>query len=398
MIHSGIPWERRFARRAERIRSSTIRELLKLTQQPGIISFAGGLPAPDLFPVEAFREASDRILSTAGRVALQYGPTEGFPPLRAWVAERMGVPVERVLLVSGSQQGLDFLGKAFLDPGDLVLVENPTYMGALSAFNPYEPTYLAADIDDEGVIVEELAELMAQRPKFFYVLPTFQNPSGTLLSLERRQALVELAARYQVPLIEDDAYAELYLDTPRLPSLFEIDRELHGDDGWVIYLSTFSKTLSPGLRVAWVVASPTVIQKLVQIKQGADLQTATFNQMLIYELARTHLEAQIPKIRATYRERRDLMLEGLAREMPQGMRWTQPHGGMFVWATLPEGLRAVEVFERAIARQVAFVPGEPFHARGGGERNMRLSYATASPEAMREGLRRLGEAIRESLD
>lgn len=389
--HSDAFWEERFSGRAKnRIKSSAIRELLKLTRQPGIISFSGGLPAPELFPVEALAAASERILRDQPGEALQYGPTEGYPELREWIAGEHGVDPEEVLIVSGSQQGLDLLGKVFIHPGDKVVVESPTYMGALQAFNPYEPDYVSVKLTEDGPQLEVLETALESGPKFIYALPTFQNPSGALLNLENRRKLVEMAARYEVPLLEDDAYAALYFSGKPLPTLFELDREMGSQN--VIRLSTFSKTLTPGLRVAWVIAPKVVIRKIVQAKQGTDLHTPSFNQMLVYEVAKDGLDLQIERIRAKYERNRDLMHEALSANMPREIEWNRPEGGMFLWLRLPEGMIATELFKRSIEQRVAFVPGDPFHANGGGENTLRLSFSQVGEAQIREGIARLGQA------
>ncbi|MER3555244.1 MAG: 2-aminoadipate aminotransferase [Meiothermus sp.] len=391
--HSDAFWEERFSRRAKhRIQSSAIRELLKLTRQPGIISFAGGLPAPELFPVEALAAASERILRDKPGEALQYGPTEGYPELREWIAHQNGVETDEVLIVSGSQQGLDLLGKVFIHPGDEVVVESPTYMGALQAFNPYEPEYMSIRLTEDGLDLEALETALQSRPKFIYALPTFQNPSGALLNLEGRRKLVELAAQYAVPLLEDDAYAALYFSGKPLPTLFELDRALGLNN--VIRLSTFSKTLTPGLRVAWIIAPKVVTRKLVQAKQGTDLHTPSFNQMLVYEVAKAGLGPQIERIRAKYEKNRNIMHEALTANMPPAIRWNRPEGGMFLWLRLPEGMAATELFKRSIEQKVAFVPGDPFHANGGGENTLRLSFSQAGEAQIREGIARLGQAAK----
>ncbi|WP_027892276.1 PLP-dependent aminotransferase family protein [Calidithermus chliarophilus] len=397
---SSISWDSRFARRATRITSSTIRELLKMAQQPGMITFSGGLPAPELFPAEAMAEASARILREKANQALQYSTTEGYPALREWVAAQLpNTQPDQVLLVSGSQQGLDLLGKIFIDAGSAVAVESPTYMGALSAFNPYEPEYLTVAMDEEGMVPEALEAVLKQGPRFVYALPTFQNPSGRLMSLERRQKLVELADKYGVPIVEDDAYAELYYGGQKLPTLYSLDQQMRGGgEGNVIYLSTFSKTLAPGLRVAYAAGPRPVIHKLVQAKQGADLHTGSLNQMLVYEMVKYGLQEQLSKIRETYAARRDVMLEAMAQHLPKGVTWNQPKGGMFIWMQLPQGADAVSLFKKALEQKVAFVPGQPFHADGSGQNTLRLSFSNADPELIREGIRRLGRAAEEELE
>ncbi|WP_027876932.1 PLP-dependent aminotransferase family protein [Meiothermus cerbereus] len=389
----------RFAARTQRIQASTIREILKLTTQPGFISFAGGLPAADLFPIQRIGEATQRILQKHGAQALQYSTTEGYLPLREWIASRLpGTTPDQVQIVSGSQQGLDLVGKVLIDPGSRVLVEAPTYLGALSAFNPYEPEYVSVSMDDEGLELDQLeAALKAHTVKFMYVLPTFQNPSGRLMGLERRKALVELARKYRTPILEDDAYAELYFDGRPLPTLFALDQEQGG--GNVVYLSTTSKTLAPGLRVAWVVGPKPVIQKITFAKQGADLHSPTLNQMLVHELIQDNewYRAQIDKIRQTYQTRRNWMLQALQKYMPEDMGWIVPEGGMFFWLTAPAGLDSLELLKKAVEEKMAFVPGQPFFADGSGKNTLRLSYSSASQEQIEEGIQRLGRAVHRML-
>lgn len=385
-------WTERFSQGAARIQASTIRELLKLTQRPGILSFAGGLPDPGLFPKEEAAQKALEILRDLGEKALQYGPTEGYLPLRAWVAERIGVDVEEVLITTGSQQGLDLLSKILLDEGSPVLVEAPSYMGALQAFRAYGPRFVTVPTDEEGMDLEALEETLKRvRPRFIYALPTFQNPSSALMPLGKRERLVELAHDHGVPLVEDDAYAELYFDGKKLPTLLQLSRSR--GYGHVLYLGSFSKILAPGLRVAYAVGLKPVIAKLVQAKQGVDLHTPVFNQMLVHALVQEGLEARIARIREVYRTKARAMVEALEKEMPSGVRFSRPKGGMFVWMELP-GIPADALLKEALKRDVAFVPGSPFFATGGGENTLRLSYATMSEEAIQGGMRRLGEAVR----
>lgn len=388
-----LDWNTLFGERAGRIQASTIRELLKLTQRPGVLSFAGGLPAPELFPKEEAAAKAAEILREKGEVALQYGPTEGYFPLRAWVAEWLGVSPEEVLITTGSQQALDLLGKVFLDEGSPVLLEAPSYMGAIQAFRAYGPRFLTVPAGEEGPDLSALEEALDQeRPRFLYLIPSFQNPSGGLMPLEARRRLLEMAMERGLVVVEDDAYRELYFGESRLPSLFELAREA-GYPG-VIYLSSFSKVLAPGLRVAFVIAQPEVILKLTQAKQGVDLHTPVLNQILVHELVKEGFPERLERIRATYRSKAQAMLEALDREMPKEVAYTRPKGGMFVWMTLPEGLSAEALFQRAIAENVAFVPGGPFFANGGGENTLRLSYATMDRERIQEGVRRLGQALK----
>ena len=398
------PWDHRYAARTQRIGSSAIRELLKLTEQPDIISFGGGLPAPDVFPLDEFREACDRVLREHGPEALQYSTTEGYLPLREQIARHSArynllVEPENILLTSGSQQALDLIGKIFINRGDHILVEDPSYLGALQAWNAYGAQYVTVPVDKQGMNTELLEEALRAGPKFIYVLPNFQNPTGVTLSLERRRKLVELADRYGVPIIEDDPYGQLRFEGDHLPAVVTLDdqfRNNHGKcyHGNVIYLSTFSKTLSPGLRLGWVVAPAEVIRKLVQAKQGTDLHTATFNQLVAYEVSRGgFLDQHVKLIRRVYKERRDVMLAAMDRYFPSEVDWTQPEGGLFLWGVIPEYLNSADVLKDAIKHKVAFVPGAPFYPNGGGHNTMRINFSYASPEKIQEGISRLGEVL-----
>jgi 2-aminoadipate transaminase len=398
-------WSDRFALRTQRMTSSAIRELLKLTASPDIISFAGGLPAPEVFPLEEVGLAAQRVLAEHGPESLQYSTTEGYLPLRELLVRHMaryGIEVTpaNVLITTGSQQALDLVGKLFINSGDRVLVEEPTYLGALQAFTGYQAQYLAVPVDDEGVRLDELEQALRAGPKFLYILPNFQNPSGVTLTRERRQRLVEMASHYGAPIVEDDPYGQLRYEGEHLPPLVECDSQLRGNGhgrafrGDVIYLGTLSKTLAPGLRIGWVVAPEEVMARLVQMKQGTDLHTSTFTQMVAYEVARGgFLDRHVRRIREVYGERRQAMLESLERYLPPGVRWTRPEGGLFLWVTLPEGLDSTDLLRDAIARQVAFVPGRSFYPCGGGERTMRLNFSYCRPEVIAEGIRRLGEVV-----
>lgn len=402
-------WESHWAASVEHLTSSAIRELLKVTEQPGVISFAGGLPAPECFPAEEIGLAAERLLADQPARVLQYGPTEGFPPLRELVAgmmagRGMSIRHDEVLITSGSQQALDVVGKLLIDPGAPVLVEDPTYVGALQAWHPYRPRFVPLPIDDGGLQIQPieatLAELHAAGtpPRFLYLVSSFQNPTGVTLAAERRTALIELAARYGLPIVEDDPYGELRYSGTTLPPLAALDAERHGGPRHVIYLSTFSKLLAPGLRVGWVIAPEPVRHRIVQVKQGLDLHTGSLAQAIAFEACRDGLlDRHIPKIRHVYRQRRDAMLEALERTMPEGVRWTRPDGGMFLWVTLPGGCSAAALFEQALAEQVAFVPGPSFYACGGGENAMRLNFSFSSPDTIQEGVRRLAAAIRAQL-
>jgi len=398
-------WEYRFANRTNRMASSVIRELLKLTEQPDIISFGGGLPAPEVFPVKQFQAACNYVLEHEASQALQYSSTDGYLPLRKMIAERTAryaveVSPDNILITSGSQQALDFIGRVFINQGDHIIVESPTYLGALQAWNAYGAQYLCVRSDENGMVTDELERALRIGPKFIYVLPNFQNPTGTTLSLERRKQLVELADRYGVPIVEDDPYGQLRFEGDHLPSLVSLDGELRGDDGCytgnVIYLSTFSKLLAPGIRLAWVIAPEQVIRKLIQAKQAADLNTAAFNQMTAYEVSKDgFLDEHVKHIRSVYHERRDVMLEIMEEMFPSECHWTHPQGGMFLWGILPEYMDAADVLKIAIERKVAFVPGQSFHPDNSGKNTMRLNFSYSNPETIREGITRLGLLLKE---
>lgn len=408
------PWIHRYAQRTHRMTSSAIRELLKLTEQPDIISFAGGLPGPDLFPVEEMKEATETVLEQKGRKALQYSTTEGYKPLREMLVRHMArygivVDTDNVLITSGSQQALDLIGKVLINPGDKILTENPTYLGALQAFTMYGADYVTVPMDDDGMCTDGLEEALAAGPKFMYVLPNFQNPSGVTLSLPRRRTVIELSGRYGIPIIEDDPYGQLRYEGENIKSLVVLDAEStnsHSNgkySGNLIYLSTFSKTLAPGLRLAWVVAPKEVIRKLVQAKQGTDLHSSTFDQMVAYEVGRGgFLDRHVLRIREVYGHRRDVMLRSLEKTLPNadeiGVRWTHPQGGLFLWVVLPESMDASALLDVAIKEKVAFVPGTSFFPGGGGRNTMRLNFSNASDEQIQEGIGRLGRAILRAIE
>ena len=399
-----IQWEKRFAHRVQQMKSSAIRELLKVTEQPEMISFAGGLPAPEVFPIEHVALATRKVLAERGEQALQYGATEGYRPLRELLAQRMSrgnlhLTVDNVMIVSGSQQALDLLGKIMIDPGDRIIVEAPTYMGALQAWNSYNARYVAVPADEHGLQTEHLEEVLQQNPKYIYVLPNFQNPTGVTLTGERRHTLVNQARRYGVPFIEDDPYAELRFEGEPLPSLLTLEGERQEGtyQGNGIYLGTFSKTMAPGMRLGWVVAPSEVIGKLVQAKQGVDLHTASFTQMIAYELLKDgFLDEHVHLIRRVYRERRDAMLAAMEEHFPEEVKWTHPEGGMFLWVTLPEGSDATELLRQAVERNVVFVPGESFYPNGGVHNTLRLNYSHDKPERISEGIGRLGRVLHKS--
>jgi 2-aminoadipate transaminase len=387
------PW--RLARRAARLNPSVIREILKLTEQPGIVSLAGGLPAPEAFPVEAVREATARVLADAPREALQYAASEGFGPLREWVAAQMAAQglrtsAAQVLITTGSQQGLDLVGKVLIDAGAPVAVEAPTYLGALQAFTPYEPRFQPVVCDDEGPRPDALAD--AADARFLYLLPSFQNPAGRTIGAARRAELAAQAARIGLPLVEDNPYGELWYDAPPPPLL----AALAGDAA--VYLGSFSKVLAPGLRLGYVVAPPALFPKLLQAKQAADLHTPGFNQRIAHEVLRDGLlERHLPLVRARYRAQRDAMAAALQRHLPAGCRWQRPAGGMFFWVELPEGLDAAALLPRAVEAGVAYVPGAPFYCCDPRPNTLRLSFVTVPPAAIERGVALLGQVLAEAL-
>lgn len=386
-----------YAKRMDNIKASEIRELLKLTQKPEIISFAGGLPAPELFPVEEMKEITKEVLDEQGVKALQYGPTEGYEPLRKSIAERLsklGVEAtsENILIISGSQQGLDFSGKIFLNPGDVVLCESPSYLGAINAFKSYQPKFIEVPTDKDGMIVEELEKIMSttENIKMIYVIPDFQNPSGRTWSVKRRKGLVEIANKYNIPIIEDNPYGELRFEGEIPPSIKHFDTE-----GNVVFLGTFSKTFCPGLRLGWVCAHKDVLNKYIMVKQGADLQTSTIAQMQVAKfLEKYDLDKHIEKIKDVYRKRRDLMLKTMEEEFPEGIEFTYPEGGLFTWVILPEHINARELAIKALEKKVAFVPGGSFFPNGGNENTFRLNYSNMDEKRIVIGIKRLAEAIK----
>ena len=401
-------WDHRYAQRTQRMASSAVRELLKLTESPDIISFAGGLPAPDVFPVDEFAAACERVLHDQGALALQYGTTEGYRPLREMIArhtQRYGINItsENVMITSGSQQALDLIGRIFINRGDRVLVEEPTYLGALQAWNAYGAEYVTVAMDEDGMKPDALESALRSGPKFIYVLPNFQNPTGVTLSLERRIRLIEMADRYGVPIIEDDPYGQLRYEGEHIKSVVTLDNEFrqNGEAGYrgnVIYMSTFSKTLAPGIRLAWVVAPDTVIRKLALAKQGTDLNTSMFNQIVAHEVGQHgFIDRHILVMREVYRERRNAMLDSLEEHMPEGVQWTHPQGGLFLWVTLPEDLDSTAMLSGVIEENVAYVPGEFFHPDCSGKNTIRLNFSFCCPEKINEGIARLGRAFKKKL-
>lgn len=396
-------WTEQLSFGANQITGSALRDLLKVAEETDMISFAGGFPAPECFPTEELAAAAERVLVEHSAVALQYGPTEGYRPLRSFLSERMAslgvpVPLEQVLVTSGSQQALDIIGKLFIDPGALVIVEEPTYLGALQAWQPYSPRYITLAMDKDGLDVNALARLLesGERPRFLYLVSSFQNPTGITLSLERRHALIRLAAQHRLPIVEDDPYGDLYYSGGRMPLVAALDLELSGELRQVMYLGTFSKLLAPGLRVGWLVAPAEMMDKLVYAKQGLDLQCGSLAQAIAYETCRDGLLGRhMPPIRSIYHERRDVMLAALEEHMGSDVSWTHPEGGMFIWLTLPSHVDATALLRTARAHQVAFVPGSAFFPNGGGNNTLRLNFSYASPARIVEGVMRLKHALNE---
>lgn len=393
-------WEAIYAARVGHMTSSIIRELLKLTMQPDIISFAGGLPAPEMFPVREFGEACAYVLQHEGAQALQYGPSEGYGPLREYLVERMnkyGVPaeVDNILITNGSQQALDLIGRIFVDSTVVVCTERPTYLGALQAWNAYEANYCTVPLDDDGMMVDELeATIERRRPKFIYVLPNFHNPAGVSLSEERRHKLAEAALKHDVFIVEDDPYGELRFEGEDLTPMVTLAKER------TLYVGTFSKTLAPGIRLGWVAAPKQVISKLVQAKQGADLHTSTFVQVVANDICqRGILRQHVKHIRATYKQRLDTMLDAMTEFFPEEVKWFRPQGGLFLWVTTPPKVDTVALFKVAVAEKVAYVPGDPFYPGEDleGRRHMRLNFSFSKPEVIVEGIRRLGTALKRAM-
>ena len=387
------------ARRMSRVQASAIRELLKLTERPDVLSFAGGLPAPEAFPIEAMARAHADVLAHDGAAALQYGATEGFGPLREWVAARMtrrGLPASaaNVLITAGSQQGIDLAGKALIDPGDVVVVEEPSYLAALQSFSSYEAQFAVVGSDDDGMRVDQLEEtLRTTRAKLIYLVPNFQNPRGTTLSLERRRKLARLAAAHGVAVLEDDPYAELRYAGAALPPVGGLE-----GDATVLHLGSFSKTLAPGLRLGFAVADERIIRALTIAKQAADLHTGVLSQRAVSRLLETFdYEAHLLSLRALYGERLAAMLAALEQNFPAGARWTRPEGGLFVWARLPDGLDAEALLSAAMREKVAFVPGAPFYPHQPQRDTLRLNFSNRPPALIAEGMARLGACIAAAL-
>lgn len=387
------------AKRMRGMEQSIIREILKITKRPDIISFAGGLPAPELFPIKEFTEALADTMKEDPIGSLQYDVTEGYPPLKEFLAgwlTKQGLPctADHIMLTNGSQQALDLIGKAFLDPQDRVVVENPTYLGAVQAFNAYQARYVSVPMDEEGVKIPEFKKAIATpRTKFVYLVPTFQNPSGITMSRQRREEVVKAAQARKKIIIEDDPYGYLRYRGRSQPSLYALAQ----GEG-VIYLSTFSKILSPGIRLGFVVAKPENLQPLILTKQAADLQPNSLLQRAVYRYAKAgHLESHIPKIIASYKQRSEVMRQAIRTHFPSSIRWVDAEGGMFIWCELPKKVSASKLFPKAIEQKVAYVTGSVFHPNGGGDHTLRLNFTNSSEEQIEEGIKRLGKVFEAAL-
>ena len=393
--------EYKFASRMDRMKASEIRELLKLTARPDIISFAGGLPAPELFPVKEIAQVSHDLVLKEGQKLLQYATTEGRPTLREKIAKRMTekyktpVVADDILITTGSQQCLDFAGKLFLDPGDVVLCESPSYLGALNAFNAYQPVFKEVPTDGEGIIPEELDKILASTPKckFIYVIPDFQNPTGICWSLERRKKFIEVINKYDLPVFEDNPYGELRYRGESFPTLKSMDTK-----GLVSFLGTFSKIFCPGLRLGWIAGPHAIVEKFVMIKQSADLHTSNFDQGVADAYMDTYdLDAHVKEIVELYGHRRDLILKTMEEEFPEGVEFTRPDGGLFLWVTVPEGVSARKVFDKCIEQKVAAVIGDAFYPNDKTDRSMRVNYSCMPDDKIVEGVKRMAKAIRECM-
>ena len=400
-LTTATPWQ--LAERAHAMNPSAIREILKVTERPGILNFAGGLPSPETFPIEAMRAACASVLAEGSAVAkpsLQYASSEGLPELRQWVSAELGkqgatVSPDQVLITTGSQQGLDLIAKVLIDKDSRLLVESPTYLGALQAFTPMQPAVESIESDSGGVCPSGLREALqkGERPRFIYLLPNFQNPTGRTMDEARREAVIAVCREHGLPIVEDNPYGELWFDAPPPKPL--LARWPEG----VVYLGSFSKILAPGLRLGYIVAPPALYPKLLQAKQAADLHTPGFNQRVVAEVIKDgFLDQHVPTIRARYHAQRDAMLAALARELgPTGAEWTQPVGGMFVWVRLPERLNAQALLPKAVDAGMAFVPGAPFYAGEPDARALRLSFVTSTPEQIDKGMAALGRVVQQAM-
>lgn len=386
-----------YAERIAGLKSSAIRDILKLTSREGMISFAGGLPAPELFPLKEVSEAAQRVLSKYGSSALQYAVTEGLMPLREKIVQTLApgstrLTLKHLIITQGSQQGLELISKLYLDKGSVVFTETPSYLGALQAFRLFQAEIAPIATDDQGILPSALrGALKKQRPAFLYLMPNFQNPTGVSLSLERRREIVEIAKNNDLLLVEDDPYGDLFFEGEKQTSLFTLSEGKN-----VIYLSTFSKTIAPGLRVAFAAADEEIAGKLAMIKQGTDLQTNTLGQYIVNEYLESGLLPEhLRKLRTTYRSRRDLMLVAMKKHFSSTITWNCPGGGMFLWITLPENWDAKDILLQCLEHNVAFVPGQEFFPDGSGRNTMRMNFSNASPENIEAGIKRMGEVLME---
>ena len=391
----------RFAKRMEALNGSEIRELLKLIEKPEVISFAGGLPAPELFPIEEMKEISRIVLEESGTQALQYSTTEGFQPLREQIARRMNsknktnVTKDDILITNGSQQGLDFAGRVFLNEGDVVLCESPSYLGAINAFKSYGSKFIEVPTDKDGMIMEELEKILevTENVKMIYVIPDFQNPTGITWTLERRKKFIEIISKYEIPVLEDNPYGELRFKGESLPSLKSMDKK-----GLVIFLGTFSKILCPGYRLGWTCASQNILKKFIFVKQVADLQASSISQIEVSKFIDLYnLDNHVKKINEVYARRRDLMLETMKEEFPEGVKWTHPEGGLFMWVTVPESINTTEMMKKCVENNVAYVPGVAFYPGRTKTNNFRLNYSNMDEDRIVIGIKRIAEVIKNEL-
>lgn len=385
---------------AQNSKASEVREILKLTQKPDIISFAGGLPAPDLFPVGDIKKVTQKVLEEDGFLALQYAPTEGNNDLRNLIIEQrlkpfnMEAKLNNILITSGSQQGLELTAKMFINKDDVVIVENPTYLTALSPFKAYGARLVTVDTDDDGIIISDLIESIEKHSnvKFIYLIPDFQNPTGRCMSVERRKQVVQIAEKYKIPVIEDAPYSELVLEGEKLPTLKSFDKS-----GYVIYLGTFSKTFCPGFRIGWILADETLIEKYTILKQGVDLQTSTIDQMIVARYMKEYnLDEHIEKIKLLYQKRRKTMLDAIEKYFPKDVKYTNPRGGLFIWVMLSKDKDTKLILEKALKEKVAFVPGQSFYANGDVKYTFRLNYSNMPEEKIEEGIKRLGKILKDN--
>ncbi len=388
----------KIARHVTNLEASIIREILKISSRPGVINFAGGLPAPELFPIDDIKEALDTALTNFGVNAVQYSLTRGIAPLRELIAERATgrgtkTEVDNIQITAGAQQGIELIARAFIEPGDFVLTENPTYLGALQAFNYYRARYTTVEMDREGMIIDEVRKkIEKRRPKLIYTVSNFQNPTGITMTEQRRRELVDLAIEYDIPIIDDNPYGDIRFAGEQVPTL----KSYGGDE--VVALRTFSKILAPGLRVGWMNGPADIMVHFEKVKQCTDLHTNTLAQAMIYEFVKAgKLEPHIEKVKASYRKKRDVMLETMRQTFPEGISWTEPEGGLFLWVELPDTMSAKDLFQKAVDNNVAYVWGEPFFPNGGGENTMRLNFATASHEELKQGTERLAEVLKQNI-